>query len=728
MKDIDLLARDIERGIPFLVTVDAVHDLAGTLGMRPQGWINPKPNASAWNALRLDPVLKALRAVPYIQLYDGTNWQNAQVTASTRALKIQIRNADHGLIHTVASLADDDHPGYPWTLGRAGGQSILGGTAASERLLLGGTAHATKGPVRLVAGSWLDLAEVTAPGTPGAGFGSLYEKTDNLLYFLNDLGTEYNLTPAGGAVPSTRLISTTSPLAGGGDLSADRTLTLAGLSSLGTGNYVVGANAGATAWEYKNILGTASEIDVAHGVGTITIGLVDPVAVAKGGTGLASGTSGGILGYTASGTLASSGLLTASALLLGGGAGATPTAMGSLGTTTTLLHGNAAGAPTFAAVSMTADISGTLPIANGGTANTTAAAAFDALSPVTTRGDVIVRSATTNARLGLGTVGKVLRSDGTDLLYSTFTIPDTMAVSTLLYASSANVLAALATAASGVLVTSAGSVPSIATDIPTAVTIGGGYIYRVAGTDVAITDGGTGASTATLGFNALSPLTTLGDVLYHDGTNSARLAGQITTTRKFLRQTGDGAASAAPAWDTVLAADVPGSALTKTDDTNVTLTLGGTPSTALLAAASIAAGWSGTLAIARGGTASATAAAARTALGLAIGTDVQAYDATLLSIAALGTAADKMLYTTAADVWAEAAIVATGRALVALALTTKGDIITTTAASTVARLAVGADATVLTADAASAGGVKWAAAGAGSDNAADAALRWLSFG
>lgn len=44
-------------------------------------------------------------------------------------------------------------------------------------------------------------------------------------------------------------------------------------------------------------------------------------------------------------------------------------------------------------------------------------------------------------------------------------------------------------------------------------------------------------------------------------------------------------------------------ALTKSDDTNVTLTLGGSPSVALLNAASIAAGWTGQLSLARGGTA-----------------------------------------------------------------------------------------------------------------------------
>lgn len=74
------------------------------------------------------------------------------------------------------------------------------------------------------------------------------------------------------------------------------------------------------------------------------------VAVADGGTGLSSGTSGGILGFTGTGTLASSVALTANAIVLGGGAGATPTPLGSLGTTSTVLHGNASGAPSFGAV------------------------------------------------------------------------------------------------------------------------------------------------------------------------------------------------------------------------------------------------------------------------------------------------------------------------------------------------------------------------------------------
>lgn len=50
-----------------------------------------------------------------------------------------------------------------------------------------------------------------------------------------------------------------------------------------------------------------------------------------------------------------------------------------------------------------------------------------------------------------------------------------------------------------------------------------------------------------------------------------------------------------------------GATLSKADDTNVTMTLGGSPTTALLAAASMTLGWTGTLSVLRGGTGGSTA-------------------------------------------------------------------------------------------------------------------------
>lgn len=105
------------------------------------------------------------------------------------------------------------------------------------------------------------------------------------------------------------------------------------------------------------------------GLPFVTLGAgADPayatLTVPGGGTGLNSGTSGGIPYFSASNALASSAALTANRLVLGGGAGVAPTIVGSLGTTTTVLHGNAAGAPTFGAVSLTADVTGNLPVTN----------------------------------------------------------------------------------------------------------------------------------------------------------------------------------------------------------------------------------------------------------------------------------------------------------------------------------------------------------------------------
>lgn len=69
----------------------------------------------------------------------------------------------------------------------------------------------------------------------------------------------------------------------------------------------------------------------------------------------------------------------------------------------------------------------------------------------------------------------------------------------------------------------------------------------------------------------------------------------------------------------------------------------------------------GTLPIANGGTNATTVSAARTSLGVAIGSDVQAFDAGLTSIAGLTTAADTMIYTTASDTYSTTSLTSFAR-------------------------------------------------------------------
>lgn len=78
------------------------------------------------------------------------------------------------------------------------------------------------------------------------------------------------------------------------------------------------------------------------------------------------------------------------------------------------------------------------------------------------------------------------------------------------------------------------------------------------GSVLGVAYGGTGQTTTAGSFDVLSPLSTLGDLLYA-GTAGAdtRLPGNTSTDKKFLVQTGTGTDSAAPVWGSISGSDLP---------------------------------------------------------------------------------------------------------------------------------------------------------------------------
>lgn len=134
-----------------------------------------------------------------------------------------------------------------------------------------------------------------------------------------------------------------------------------------------------------------------------------------------------------------------------------------------------------------------------------------------------------------------------------------------------------------------------------------------------------------------------GSVPYQTGAGATTFLG-VGTALQVLKVN---AGATAPEW-------VSGAALTKVDDTNVTLTLGGAPSTSLLAATSLTLGWTGQLAVGRGGTGAATF----TANGVLYGNTAGA-----LQVTAAGTTGQVLVgNTSAAPSWAATSTLSVGTA------------------------------------------------------------------
>ena len=170
----------------------------------------------------------------------------------------------------------------------------------------------------------------------------------------------------------------------------------------------------------------------------------------------------------------------------------------------------------------------TITIANGGTGQTTASAAFNALSPITTTGDLIIGTGTNTAtRLGIGTNGYVLTSNGTTASWAASTggVTSFSAGSTGLTPSTATTGAI--TLAGTLAVANGGtgtSTPSIVAG--TNVTVSGTWPNQT----INASGGSGGVTTISFGTTGLTPSTASSGVVTVAGTLAVANGGTGVTT------------------------------------------------------------------------------------------------------------------------------------------------------------------------------------------------------
>jgi hypothetical protein len=349
-------------------------------------------------------------------------------------------------------------------------------------------------------------------------------------------------------ISRTNIAGTTSvvgPIVGSNTISAT-TITATG-SIIGTHvGPIIGSNAfsGTTVTATGSIIGThVGQLVGSNTIAGTTLTLGTALSIGNGGTGQT----------TKAAAFDALSPMSAQGDIIVGGASGTGTRL-AIGTSAQVLHGGTT--PAYSAVSLTADVTGTLPIANGGTGQTAAQAAINAL-------------------VGTQANNRVLRSNGTDMTLAQVGLT-TDVTGTLPIANGGTGQTTQQAAINSLAGTPANNrvLRSNGTDIS---------LSQVAlGSDVSGTlpfgNGGTGQTTRQAALDALAGATTINRFLRGDGTNillaQVTLSGSDVTGTLAVANGGTGqtsvsqntvfagpsGAAGAPSFRTLVSGDIPNNA------------------------------------------------------------------------------------------------------------------------------------------------------------------------
>ena len=335
-------------------------------------------------------------------------------------------------------------------IGTSGYVLTSNGTTASWQASSGGVTSFSGGttgltPATATTGA-ITLGGTLATANGGTGL-TTFTAANNAIYSTSASALTAGTLPiaAGGTgqTSASTAFNALSPITSVGDLILGNGVNSATRLAIGTSGYVLTSNGTTASWQPTASTGVTSISFGTTGLtpSTATTGAVTVAGtlnIANGGTGItAFGTgvqtalgqnvtgSGGIVLATGptltsltapihyGGTTASSTLTLQSTT----GVGTTDSVVIKVGNNgaTTALTAASSGTVTIGTLNLT----NALGISYGGTGQTTASAAFNALSPITSTGDLIIGNGTNSAtRLAIGTSGYVLTSSGTTASWS----------------------------------------------------------------------------------------------------------------------------------------------------------------------------------------------------------------------------------------------------------------------------------------------------------------------